>query len=408
MNRLTPTPQKRPLATLSISIVLLSLIAFSSCKKDNNTTGRSENVSLTGSWKFTLSPDKSIPDTTLIKGIRGSDEPEYAADFEDVFLYENKSGHITGDYNNSFRFEGTRKKDSVIIKVFNRKNGFVDPVDNTKEMNHISTMRLKIDSSGYLTGKGSYEVNPDYVGAEKETYFVTAKKRSDITTPFPGQKELKSSLSHELCNIESSISSFFISYMSDNTFRPMGNCYLEKDGGGYYIFGHRGPGSILPIYTQTVYFPLEWSWCKVRKYHFAIELQGKIRAIEILKWIIKNKPPTKDFYAKIGFATLEELNMAIDDFYNKFGGFAISLGYDKMTHNLSFYLNTEKGSRGDIISHPLTRNIATSMVPHVHNIYYFTGKNIYDEWHLRRSDFTVCNTPLLFVYVLGTNQVYYN
>ncbi len=395
---------------LFLSVFLLGFLSvyFTSCK-EKNTVHKTDNNStlLTGSWVFTLTPDVSIQDTTTIKGIKGTDEPEYSSEFEEVYLYANANGDVTGD-SGPFRFEGFRAGDSVILHVYNPQDGFLEPSVTTNNMVRVSTMRLKIDDKGFLNGKGVYDPNPDYEGAENESYFVEGKKRSDITPPHAGQKEAGSNILHTLCNIDASITSFLISRLSDNLFRPIGNCYLEKDGGGYYVYGHYGPGSLLPIYTQTVYYPYEWSWCKVRKYNFNIKMQGNIEAVEALKWIVKHQAPTNNFSVNLGFETADLLNDAIDDFYNKFGGFAISFGFSTRTHNLSIYVNHEHGSREDALNHYLITSIASAMRPNVNKIYYFSGKSIHDSWYLRRSDFGVCNTPLLFVYVLGTNEVYYN
>ena len=384
------------------------LLLVTSCKKVTESSFTpAKTVSVTGSWKFTLSADKSVQDTSVVKGIKGSEQEEYSSEFNDIYLYEDSIGNITGDLG-PFRFEGTQKGDSVVLKVYNVNNGHFTPGIATKEMNLISTMRLKLDSFGFMKGHGSYLPNPDYDGAEKDSYFVEAQRRNPLTTSADNLKEANSNILNTLCNIRASIDSWLISSLSGGRFRPIANCYMEKDGGGYYIFGHYGPGSFLPIYTQTVYYPYEWSWCKVRKYNFDINLQGEVRSIETLRWIVQHKPPTNNFYVNLGFETLDALNAAITDFHDKFGGFAISLGLSLRTKNLSIYVNHDKGSNENAVDHYLIGKIASAMKPHAQEIYYFSGKNISDHWYLRRSDFDVCNTPLLFVYVLGTNRIEYN
>ncbi len=381
--------------------------AIASCKKETVTSGRLQPAPVTGTWKFILSPDKSVQDTTFIKGVRGSEQEEYAAGFENIYLYEDTAGNITGDLG-PLRFEGSKKGDSVVLKVFNIKNGHFTPGTATSKMNHISTMRLKLDAFGFMNGHGTYLPNPDYEGAEKESYFVLAQRRNPLTATAARLKKANSNVFHTLCEIYSSISSTLISYLSDGAFRPMGNCYLEKDGGGYYIYGRYGPGSLLPLNTQTFYYPYEWSWCKVRKYDFAIDLRGEIRAVEALKWIIQHQPPTPHFYHDLGFSSFSTLNTAIEDFHNKFGGFAISLGYSLRTRNLSIYVNHSKGNDQAALAHSLIRSIGTALNPFVGKIYYYSGRNISDHWYLRRSELGACNSSLLFVYLLGTSEVEYN
>ncbi len=387
--------------------IMTGLLMMTSCKKETaNTSSKPKTV--TGTWKFTLSPDKSVPDTTFIKGIRGSEQEEYASEFDNIFLYEDENGDITGDHA-PFRFEGKRNKDSVVLEVYNVKDGHYTPGIETKMMVKTSVIRLKIDAFSRMKGHGTYLPNPDYDGAEKESYFVEAERRNPLTATAKNFKETNNDVLNTLCKIDGSISSWLISKLSDGVFRPMGGCYLEKDGGGYYIFGHYGPGNLLPIYTQTVYYPFEWSWCKVRKYKFHISLKGDLVEVAALKWIVQHQAPGGDkFYGNLGFDGLDALNTAITDFQNKFGGFAISFGYSLRTRNLSIYINHSKGSSWDAQHHYLVTNIASALGPHVHEIYYFSGRDITDHWYLRRSEFGVCNTSLLFCYVLGTNQIEYN
>ena len=407
MNLLATTPRNRIWAVLIFSMGMLAILT-SSCKKETESSNtHQKTIPVTGTWDFTLSPDKSVQDTSLVKGIRGSEQEEYSSEFDNIYLYEDESGNITGDFA-PFRFDGVHKEDSIILKVYNIKNGHYTPGIATKDMDQISTIRLSMDAFGLMKGHGTYLPNPDYDNAEKESYFVEARKRNSLTASATSVKETNSNVLHTLCNISASIDSWVISVLSGGIFRPIGNCYLEKDGGGYYVFGHYGPGSLLPICTQTVYYPLEWSWCKVRKYNFSIELKGEIRDVEALKWVVKHQPPNSMFYNNIGFESVDALNAAIDDFHNKFGDFAISLGYNLQTRKLAIYVNHSKGSDKTASVHYLIKNIASAFSPFVSKIYYFSGRNISDHWYLRRSEIGVCNTPLLFVYVLGTNQVEYN
>ena len=80
----------------------------------------------------------------------------------------------------------------------------------------------------------------------------------------------------------------------------------------------------------------------------------------------------------------------------------------KYMQNLSIYVNHERGDDYAAQSHYLVTTIANAMQPHIHAIYFFSGKNITDHWYLRKNETRVCNTPLLYCYALGTNQVEYN
>ncbi len=405
MNIITARFIKNAKTIFSALCFILILFSISSCTKPAEK--HQEKALLSGVWSFNISPDKSNVDTTLVKGIRGSEEEEYPAIIDEVYLYEDASGVITGDHG-VLRFNGNRSGNEVTLEVYNNPEGHFDPGMSLEKLVHISTMTMTINEFGNMKGHGIYLENPDYEGAQDESYFVSASKRGDITNASGALKEGNEDVLNTLCDVSASISSFLISYLSDGAFRPIGNCYLEKDGGGYYIYGRFAPGSSLPVYTQTVYYPFEWSWCKVRRYGFDINLRGNIRGIEALKWAIAHQAPSDDFYIRLGYSSLEELNNLIDDFKNKYGEFAISIAYSLRTGNLSIYVNHSKGDDNGAKNHSLVFKMASALGPHVTKIYYFSGKNIHDSWYLRRSELGVCNSKLLFCYILGTNQVEYN
>ncbi|NOR87654.1 MAG: hypothetical protein GQ527_08605 [Bacteroidales bacterium] len=390
-----------------LGLIILSSLLTNSCEKDEeNTEEQEDHYTISGMWEFTLSPDNSRQDTSLIKGIRGSDEEEYPAVINEIYLYENSDGSIIGDHG-LLSFQGHRTNNLVELKVFSRKNGDYHPNPELEEMDHISTMNLSIDEYGIMNGNGIYLENPDYDHATEDSYFIKAFKRSDINNYENDFKESQNHVLNTLCDITASIDSWLISTLSGNTFRPIGNCYLQKSGGGYYIFGHEGPGSLLPIYTQTVYYPFEWSWCKVRKYTFDMELKDEVRSIEALNWFVEHQPPAVGFYQKIGFETIDLLQEAIQDFNEKFGGFAISIAYNTRTKNLAIFANHKSGSSVEAKRHHLITTIGAAMIPHINKIYYHAGHHIIDHWYLRRSEFGVCNTPLLICYVIGTHNVAY-
>jgi len=58
--------------------------------------------------------------------------------------------------------------------------------------------------------------------------------------------------------------------------------------------------------------------------------------------------------------------------------------------------------------HILPHTIIKKITPLFGGFTSASGRNISDSWHMRRSDFFVCNTSLLFCYLFGTAKVNFN
>jgi hypothetical protein len=110
---------------------------------------------------------------------------------------------------------------------------------------------------------------------------------------------------------------------------------------------------------------------------------------------------------KLGYNDAATINADIQDFYNHYGDFAISFMYDPETRGLSLYVNNA-ASNTDAHNHILCQKMIQTVNPLVGAVYAMSGRNISDSWHLRRSDFLVCNTPLSIIYLIGTAKVTYN
>jgi hypothetical protein len=384
-------------------ILLLILGTFISCEKTTEYVCCPDTTSINGRYEFTLVPGISFQDTTLIKGKRGTDFPEYSATYDDVYMYEDGEGNVIGN-SKTWKISGSRSGQDLTLDLYVHPQGPINieiPVDS---MYKFSTMNLIINEYGNLEGDGIYYTYEYYPELEDETYTLFANKISGLSF-----KEGEGNYRFNFCDIVSSISSFLISTLTDGVFRPIGNCYLHKDGGGYYIFGHEGPGSIFPVYTQTIYLPWEFSWCKVRKYGFDIDIKGEAIGYEALKDKLELLDNVlKHFFEKLGFPSLDLLFDAMDDFHQQFGGFAFSTAYDSHTHNLSIYVNHKQGSSEDAKNHLLTQTLKAAFEPYVSSVYVYAGSNIYDSWHLRRSDIGVCNSTLVIMYLFGTHNVNYD
>ncbi len=392
--------KNKTIINIIFTIVVIALVfQLLSCEK---VTKYLQDDKISGKYAFTLTGVNSYQDTTMIKGMRGTDYPEYSTTYEDVFLYEDGDGNIVGNCK-LWKLQGTRDGQDVELDLYIHPQGTVNLEESIDNMQKFTTMNLTLDDFGNLEGDGMYYPYEYYPEIENETYSVSANKIEELSS----FEEINTRFC--FCDVISSISSFLISCLTDGIFRPIGNCYLHKDGGGYYIFGHEGPGSILPAYTQTVYFPFEWSWCKVRAYHFEISLEGETLTYEVLKTTMEAlDKKLENFTSELGFDNLQALFDAMDDFYNEFGGFAISTAYDTHTHNLSIYVNQDSKRDEEAKHHILIQSLVDAFDPQVGTVYVYSGHHIYDSWHLRRSDIGVCNSQLLIMYLFGTNKVNYD
>ena len=383
-------------------LLLLILVALVSCEKTTEYVCCPDSSSINGKYEFTLVPENSFQDTTLIKGMRGTDYPEYKSTYDDVYLYEDGEGNVTG-YCKMWKISGTKSGQNLTLDLYVHPEGLVNTEIPVDSMHQFTTMNLTINEYGNLEGDGMYYEYEHYPQLEDETYTIFANKILSL-------KEGKANYGKfSFCDVVSSISSFLISTLTYGKFRPIGNCYLHKDGGGYYIFGHEGPGSIFPVYTQTIYFPWEWSWCKVRKYGFNIDIRGETIGYVALKDELELLDDVLEyFFEKLGFPSLDLLFQAMDDFHQEFGGFAFSTAYDTHTHNLSIYVNHTQGSSDAAKNHILTQTIKDAFEPFVSGVWVYAGSHIYDTWHLRRSIFGVCNSALVIMYLFGTHNVNYD
>lgn len=298
--------------------------------------------------------------------------------------------------------------------VYVNPEGSYLPERNIEEMNQFSEMELTLDDYGMMEGTGGflpYEIFPNIV---EDTYIVKARRINIIEKSAVSTGSYKDGLAvtgweNDLCKIIFSIGSWVLSDITYGVIRTMSrDCWLHKNGGGYYAFGHEGPGSLFPILTQSLYFPLEWGACEVRRYSFEITIEGENISYEALKNSVLNSPPVKELFKKLGFTGISELEQALDDFYAEFGGFGISIFYDTHNNHLGLYVNHIKGSSDAAINSALVQTMKAAFGRFVGEVYVYAGSSINDHWHLRRSHFLVCNSPILIGYVIGTHNVNYN
>lgn len=136
------------------TLLILILITFVSCDKIAKFIYPCDS-NISGKYEFTLVPENSFQDTTLIKGSRGTDFPEYNSTYDDIYLYEDGKGNVTG-YFKMWKISGIKSGQNLTLDLYDHTDGPVNlglPVDS---MHKFSTMNLTINEYGNLEGDGMY------------------------------------------------------------------------------------------------------------------------------------------------------------------------------------------------------------------------------------------------------------
>jgi hypothetical protein len=393
--------------TRFMSVVLLLTTTFSCKNKSHDTTPVTSN-DISGQWSFILIPDQVYYDTTLLKGHRGTDFESYSATQDEIFLHQ--TGSSISGFSGPLKYTGIITGDQVSLKVYDQPQGKFHMETPVEEMVYVSDITLTLNADMTMTGAGTYQNYVLYPYLPLNTYKVKATRLYTTKSSAEGNGVTSvSGWEDEMCKIVSTIASWIISSLTDGIFRPMsGNCWLYHDGGGYYIFGHEGPGSVLPLFTETIYYPYEKSFCQCREYGFNISLGPHTMDYDVLRDVLVNNPPIKEFVSKMGFSSPVAFGIALDQFYAESGEFAISMFYNSNTHSATLYVNTSGKSTFNPATSTLIQNIAKAINPFVSQVYIMSGNNINDSDYLRRSPAFVCNSPVEVVYLFGTSCAEYN
>ena len=402
---------KKRMFTYLMLIFLVSIVFSCKDKDENNELTPVTNNNISGQWEFILVPDVTVPDTTIAHGYTGADFEEHAAVNDEVFLYEDGNRNLKG-FAGPFKLQGNLEDKNVTLMVYINPNGDYNPVLPIEEMQLFSIMNLELDEFGFMSGNGTYEAYPEYPNIVNNTYLVEARMLSPIKKLKSGNMGYKNGkeVNHWydfVCNEIDKLVGWIAKDLTDGKVRPMDGCSFHKDGGGYYVIGHKGPGRDYDLFSTTLYYPYEWCRCGTRSYGFYVSIKGENISIDKLVDKI-NSTSIKDLAKKLGFEIPDDLFFALEEFHNEFGGFAISMGYSTNTHNLSIYVNHKDGSSNDAKNHPLIQAMKSAMAKHVRTVYVYAGHSIHDKWHLERSYHFSCNTPLVFTYLLGTHNVNYD
>ncbi len=420
--------RSRSIRALALFVGVVSSAAWvAACSSGSDTTTAppATTPSVQGDWTFTLTSADSTKtgDTATVSHV----------------LVIDTGGVLVGT-GDRFRFDGVRRDAQVSLNVYSPqgKDQYV----------RQTTMYLTL-AGDTLSGGGVFFhptldplVNPDGSPDAKDTtanadslildgselYTVRGVRTGPLSASMAALvREGKSFMpatapnrdfASGICSMFSSISSFFIGKMTNGLFRPMSSCYGEWDGGGYYLFGRVGPGSITPMFTETFYQPQEWVPCTVRSYSFQISIEGTATGTSVLNqyymldpawWLGPQLNATNP--PNLGFGiTLDEW---ANQLYQLTGGYAISLAHSEYSNNWSMYVNTVNGglTYDQIYTSPLPNLIVNTLLGLAGpgHVFAHYGRVINDHWNLKRAPWGIpCSTPLDIIYLFGTNNVTYN
>jgi hypothetical protein len=347
-------------------------------------------VDLTGVWQFRLTPifEPSHPD-------------EAQAIQNELVLYD-RDGAL-GGFTSLYQIHGKRSVKEVSLRIFQQ---------------NMSSYALSYASvEGKVTGpdtiKGTCMMsNPswgvegisvaDFLAVRTEKGAASVMGKVTVSQQEVGINWQK------LCEefgVDAIIGNLFED-MSEGVIVPFNICQLSKDGGGYYTLGTTGPGRTRIFGTATTYVPVEWACCDSREYSFNVSNAGSLGDIaDVLKALQVATKLLGYLHVDIAF-----IDTAVQDFFNTYGDFAICSGTSTRDGNSSIYIVVSNSSADcEAMQNSELVQIIKKVVPKISDVY--CGNSINDNFYLRRSPFPLsnpCNTPVLFVYWLGTLNVKFN
>jgi len=373
------------------------LLGFAACDGNAPVAPDSQSA-VAGEWSFTL----HVP---------GQPSSDSGAVTQSGVLLKEKDGQVTG-LAGSLLVMGQKTGDELRLALV--QNGDVFPVPQT-----YLTLKLvgrdSVEGSGQtpqphdsLTGDAALEGSPP--NAASATFSVTGTRTTAMS-----EAAVETAMNNasggmlqglpSTCDVISGAVSFAIGTLTDNAIRPMGGCAFKKDGGGYYIFGRHAPGSMLPVWTQNLYMPLEWvaGICPTRTYKFTFSYDGQSTLTNISDLLSHSKSSAGSYLPGVSSflvpgQSITSLAAALDAFKSKYGNFALLLATHPRTRWVGLYVITEDGSQkavNETVIKTLAGNLHASVV---------TGKSIKDTYSLRRS-IVPCGDYVVFAYLIGTANV---
>jgi hypothetical protein len=376
------------IATLLIALIGVPSTADAQVRQRIVTPAATATVgSITGEWTMRLVP---IIDSTM-EG-QPIEFPVTLLEIEGTVL--GRAGFLT--------FKGIRNGNVIDLEVHQVCE---------EQRDQAATIRLNVESASLMRGPAVHLVMEQ--GAPFAVDHVTFTRPSgssmavstDAFDVDPSLVVAPESLVGDLCGmVVGQITSAF----TGGWFVPMNACSPKINGGGYYVTGDVGPGARF-FGTTTLYTPVEWASCSSRKYSFTLRNQGPTTWSKILNWL-QTDAAGQQIWSRLtgGHHGVSQL----EDLYKHAGNFAVLLGYSTKSHNASLYILSPDGHCSTIQSNPLVngvKNAVSGIMPHLGNLEVICGgSEVKDTWQLTRSPYpsaSACNTPVVFVYLIGNLNV---
>jgi hypothetical protein len=375
------------IATLLIALIAIPSTADAQSRQRIVTPSATPVGSITGEWTMRLVP---ILDATM-EG-RPIEFPVTFLEVEGTIL--GRAGFLT--------MKGIRNGNVIDLEVHQVCQ---------EQRDQAATIRLNIESNSLMRGPAVHLVMEE--GSPFAIDHVTFTRPSgssmavstDAFEVDPSLIAAPESLVGDLCGmVVGQITSAF----TGGWFVPMNACSPKINGGGYYVTGDVGPGARF-FGTTTLYTPVEWASCSSRKYSFTLRNQGPTTWSKILNWL-QTDAAGQQIWSRLtgGHHGVSQL----EDLYKQAGDFAVLLGYSTKSHNASLYILSPHGSCSTIKSNPLVngvKNAVSAIMPHLGNLEVICGgSEVKDTWQLTRSPYpsaSACNTPVVFVYLIGNLNV---
>ena len=345
------------------------------------------DVNLTGVWRIRLTPlfeSSGLEGTETLQG--------------QLVLYD-RDGAL-GGFVSTYQAHGKRDGSKVSLRLFQQ--------NEESYVLSYATVEGKVSGSDTITGT-CFMSNPSLgVAGISAADFLAVRTASGVASvknrAAASQEELDSDLT-KLCEkfgIDKMAGLLFAG-QTGGLFVPFNVCAISKNGGGYYLYGETGPGTTRTVATATVYLPVEWASCSSRTYHYTIYDAGPLCKIEDLLDALDDATKLLNYL----LVDISRLKNAVQEFYNRYGAFAICSGTSANTGNSSIYIIVSDSSvdcaavqESDLVQ------IIRAAMPKVVDVY--CGNSVDDTFDLKRSPFPLtnpCNTPVLFIYWLGTRNV---
>lgn len=375
----------------SMTLVASVLVGLSGC-------GGSDYGPVTGRWSLILQPSgqsAAHPDAVTV---------------DRVVL--NETNGVVNGRSDAFTFSGRRSGNQLELTV-------LSPDPSGTPVEH-SFLKLSLQGDGTVRGSGytpQPEVSPSVETGRLENaarldYDVSGRLALPLTSGEasaaigqPNVGGAASDIVHTVCSIFSAAESFAMGYLTGNLYRPMGGCILAQSGGGYYVFGREAAGSLLPVWTQNVYVPVEWAPCTERQYKFKFSYKGQAFLTSGVEFIANSKHgpnylPGLDML-KVGGKSLTDLAVELDDLRRKYGNYALLVAKHSRTGFMGLYVIRERGSSDEFKNEAVIKTLAGNLHASVK-----VGKEITDTFGLRRGPAPkVCLDQVEFSYLIGSADV---